>query len=114
MSGKVKKVEFIIDDISVNKTNNNRPSSTVRTDCFQSSNRGSIPVGPPNYYVPNCNNRKNRWRWFSLLDKNPNFEYELIENLKKDNLIKELPVDAVTLRVAKLDKDILQHCKDLR
>ena len=51
----------------------------------------------------------------ALLDKNPNFEYELIENLNKDNLIKELPkFDAVTLRVAKLDKDILQHCKRLK
>ena len=50
-----------------------------------------------------------------LLDKHPNFEYKLIEDISKTNLIKELPnFDGVTLRVAKLDSDILSHCKKLK
>ncbi len=50
-----------------------------------------------------------------ILDKNKNFEYEIIENVTKENLIKELPkFDAVTLRVTKLFPEILKHCKKLR
>ena len=50
-----------------------------------------------------------------LLDKHPNFEYKLIENTDKENLIKELPdFDGVTLRVAKLNDEILKHCKKLK
>ncbi len=50
-----------------------------------------------------------------LLDKNDNFEYEIIENISKTNLIKELPkYDALTLRVAKLDSEILSNCKKLK
>ena len=50
-----------------------------------------------------------------LLDKNSNFEYELIEDVSKSNLIKELPkFDGLTLRVVKLGPDILSHCKKLK
>ncbi len=50
-----------------------------------------------------------------LLDKHPNFKYELIENTHKENLIKKLPnFDGVTLRVAKLNDEILKHCKKLK
>ena len=50
-----------------------------------------------------------------LLKKNKNYEYEIIENTSKDNLIKVLPkFDGITLRVAKLDDSILVYCKKLK
>ena len=50
-----------------------------------------------------------------LLEKHPDFEFEIIENVSKENLIKSLPkFDGVTLRVAKLDSDILRYCKKLK
>ena len=50
-----------------------------------------------------------------LLDKHSNFEYEIIENVSKVNLIKQLPrFDGLTLRVAKLDSEILTKCKKLK
>ena len=42
-----------------------------------------------------------------LLKNSKNFEYEIIEDVSQDNLIKILPrFDGVTLRVAKLNSDI--------
>ena len=50
-----------------------------------------------------------------LLKNNKNFEYEIIENISKENLIKVLPkFDGITLRVAKLDHPILSYCKKLK
>jgi len=50
-----------------------------------------------------------------LLEKHPDFEFEIIENVSKENLIKSLPkFDGVALRVAKLDSDILRYCKKLK
>ncbi len=50
-----------------------------------------------------------------LLDKHPNFEYTIIDEVSKNNLIKELPkFDGLTLRVAKLDSEVLKHCKKLK
>jgi D-3-phosphoglycerate dehydrogenase / 2-oxoglutarate reductase len=50
-----------------------------------------------------------------LLDKNPNYEFDLITNTSEENLIKVLPYyDACTLRVSKLYSKILQHCKKLK
>tara|TARA_Y100000768_G_scaffold354280_1_gene307149 strand:- start:1238 stop:2197 length:960 start_codon:yes stop_codon:yes gene_type:complete len=50
-----------------------------------------------------------------LLDKNPNYEYELIKDFSEKNLIKKLPnFDACTLRVSKLDEKILKHCPRLK
>ena len=50
-----------------------------------------------------------------LLDKNKKFQYEIIEDISKENLIKELPkFDGVTLRVAKLGSEILSNCKKLK
>ncbi len=50
-----------------------------------------------------------------LLDKNKKFQYEIIEDVSKENLIKELPkFDGVTLRVAKLGPEILSNCKKLK
>ena len=50
-----------------------------------------------------------------LLDKHPKFEYEIIENTTKNNLKEKLPkFDGLTLRVTKLDSDILQNCKKLK
>ncbi len=50
-----------------------------------------------------------------LLDKHPNFEYEIINDTSKSNLINKLPeFDGLTLRVAKLDTEILSGCKNLK
>ena len=51
----------------------------------------------------------------NLLDKHPDFEYELITDVSESNLIKKLPsFDACTLRVSKLDEKILKHCNKLK
>ena len=50
-------VEFIIDDISVNKTLKNTVPYRV-TVGFHPTKRGSIPLGPPRNYEKNCHNRK--------------------------------------------------------
>ena len=45
-----------------------------------------------------------------LLEKHPDFEYELIEDVSEKNLLEKLPkFDACTLRVSNLDKKILKH-----
>ena len=50
-----------------------------------------------------------------LLDKHPNFEYELISDVSEKNLIEKLPnFDACTLRVSKLDENILKYCPKLK
>jgi len=50
-----------------------------------------------------------------LLDKNPNFEYDLISDVSEKNLIEKLQnYDACTLRVSKLDENILKHCPNLK
>tara|TARA_Y100000590_G_scaffold446400_1_gene580073 strand:- start:424 stop:1377 length:954 start_codon:yes stop_codon:yes gene_type:complete len=50
-----------------------------------------------------------------LLEKHPDFEFEIIENVSKENLIKILPkFDGITLQVVKLDKEILKNCKKLK
>ena len=51
----------------------------------------------------------------NLLDRHPDFEYELITDVSESNLIKKLPnFDACTLRVSKLDEKILKHCNKLK
>ena len=50
-----------------------------------------------------------------LLEKNKNFEFEIIEDLSKSNLIKKLPYyDGITLRRGKIDSEILKNCKKLK
>ena len=50
-----------------------------------------------------------------LLKNNPDYEYELITDVSEENLIKRLPeFDACTLRVSKLDENILKHCSKLK
>ena len=50
-----------------------------------------------------------------LLEKHPNFEYEIIEDLSKENLISKLPkYDGITLRRGKIDSEILEKCKNLK
>ena len=50
-----------------------------------------------------------------IIDKDPNYEYELISDVSEKNLIEKLPdFDACTLRVSKLNKNILQHCSKLK
>jgi len=50
-----------------------------------------------------------------LLEKHPNYDYELITDISETNLIDKLPnFDACTLRVSKLDEKILKHCKKLK
>ena len=50
-----------------------------------------------------------------LLKDDDRFEYEIIEDVSQNNLIKELPkFDGITLRVAKLDSNSLKNCKKLK
>ena len=50
-----------------------------------------------------------------LLKKNKDYEYELITDVTEANLIKKLPeFDACTLRVSKLNENILKHCPKLK
>ncbi len=50
-----------------------------------------------------------------IIDKHPDYEYELISDVSKENLIKKLPdYDACTLRVSKLNENILKHCPKLK
>ena len=50
-----------------------------------------------------------------LFDQNKKFQYEIIDDISKENLIKQLPkFDGLTLRVANLGPEILQNCKKLK
>ena len=50
-----------------------------------------------------------------LLKNNKKFQYEIIDDVSEKNLIKKLPeFDGITLRVAKLNSDILCKCKKLK
>ena len=50
-----------------------------------------------------------------LLEDNPKFQYEIIEDLSKKNLISKLPnFDGITLRRGKIDAEILEECKKLK
>ncbi len=50
-----------------------------------------------------------------LLEKNHKFQYEVIEDLSKKNLISKLPAfDGITLRRGKIDSEILEKCKNLK
>lgn len=51
----------------------------------------------------------------NLLKKNPKFEFEIIEDLSKKNLISKLvSFDGMTLRRGKIDAEILDKCKKLK
>ena len=50
-----------------------------------------------------------------LLKENPKFQYEIIEDLSKKNLISKLPsFDGITLRRGKIGAEILKKCKSLK
>ena len=50
-----------------------------------------------------------------IIDKHPDYEYELISDVSEENLIKNLrDFDACTLRVSKLNENILKHCPKLK
>jgi len=50
-----------------------------------------------------------------IIDKHSDYEYELISDVSEENLIKKLPdFDACTLRVSKLNENILKHCSKLK
>ena len=50
-----------------------------------------------------------------LLVSNKNFEYEIIDDLSKENLLKKLPLfDGITLRTSKLNADLLSAAKKLK
>ena len=50
-----------------------------------------------------------------LLEKNSEYDYELITDVSEANLIKKLPeFDGCTLRVSKLNENILKHCPNLK
>ena len=75
-----------------------------------------FPVGPPlNKMFKIAIVEKIDESGLRLLDNHKNFEYQVIEDVSKNNLIKELPkFDGLTLRVAKLDSEILRNCKKLK
>ena len=51
----------------------------------------------------------------NLLKNNSKFEYEIIEDISKKNLISKLPAfDGITLRRGKIDAEILEKCKKLK
>ena len=51
----------------------------------------------------------------NLLKDNSNFDFEIIHDTSEKNLINKLPqFDACTLRVSKLDGNILKHCPKLK
>ena len=55
------------------------------------------------------------YKGLELFDQNKKFQYEIIDDISKENLIKQLPkFDGLTLRVAKLGPEILQNCKKLK
>ena len=50
-----------------------------------------------------------------ILEKNSNYSYQLITDVSENNLIKKLPeFDGCTLRVSKLNENILKHCPNLK
>ncbi len=50
-----------------------------------------------------------------LFEDNPKYSYEMINDASPENLIKKLPnFDGCTLRVSKLNSNILKHCKKLK
>ena len=50
-----------------------------------------------------------------LLEANPKFQYEIIEDLSKKNLISKLSsFDGMTLRRGEIDAEILEKCKNLK
>ena len=50
-----------------------------------------------------------------ILKKNSSFDFEIIKNFSKDNLIKKLPeFDAISVKTAKLDNEIIDKCKKLK
>ena len=50
-----------------------------------------------------------------LISNHPDYEYEIINDVSEKNLIKKLPeFDACTLRVSKLNSNILSNCKKLK
>ena len=74
-----------------------------------------FPVGPPKKMFKIGIVEKIDGAGLELLDKNPKFEYEIINNVSKSNLIQQLPkYDGLTLRVAKLDSEILSKCNKLK
>ncbi len=75
-----------------------------------------FPVGPPLSIMLKIGIiEKIDQSGIALLDKHPNFEYKIIEDVSKQNLIRELPnFDGVTLRVVKLNSEILTNCKKLK
>ena len=50
-----------------------------------------------------------------ILKNNSNFKYEIITNLSRENLLKQLPkFDGITLRRGKIDSELLSNCKKLK
>ncbi len=50
-----------------------------------------------------------------ILDKNKNFEYEIIDDVSEENLLKKIHLyDGVTLRVSKLSNNLLSKAAKLK
>ena len=72
-------------------------------------------MGPPTIYEKIAVIEQIHKDGLELFEKNPEYEYELITNVSEENLIKKLPeFDGCTLRVSKLNENILKHCPNLK
>ena len=112
-----KNVEFIIDDISVNKDRFKYGPIVYRLGqlVFIQQRGVRFPLGPPNIMHKIAIIEKIHQDGINLLKDNPNFEFEIIEDTSEENLIKVLPnFDACTLRVSKLNRKIMSNCKKLK
>lgn len=51
----------------------------------------------------------------NLLKNNKNFSYEIVTDISKENLLKQIPkFDGITLRRGKIDSEILNQCRNLK
>ena len=89
---------------------------SVRTVGFHPTKRGSIPPWDRQHSMKKIAViEKIHNDGLELLKKTQGYEYEVITDVSEDNLIKKLPdFDACTLRVSKLNENILKHCPNLK
>jgi len=74
-----------------------------------------FPLGPPKTMKKIAIIEKIHNDGLKLIDKNSDYKYELISDSSEENLKKKLPnFDACTLRVSKLNENILKHCPKLK
>ena len=74
-----------------------------------------FPLGPPKTMKKIAVIEKIHKDGLKLIDEKSDYKYELISDVSEENLKKKLPnFDACTLRVSKLNENILKHCPKLK